>query len=42
MNQNNILDEYQNPVVIHDNKDFDKMRKCLLRWKHVMGNQVVH
>ena len=27
MNQNTVLDEYQNPVVLHDSKDFEKMRK---------------
>tara|TARA_B100000579_G_C22699142_1_gene788898 strand:- start:39 stop:854 length:816 start_codon:yes stop_codon:yes gene_type:complete len=28
MNQNTILDEYQNPVILHDNEGFDKMRKA--------------
>ena len=28
MNKNTILDEYNNPVVLHSEKDFDKMRKA--------------
>ena len=31
MNQNTVLDEYQNPVVLHDNEDFEKMRKAALK-----------
>ena len=28
MNKDTVLDEYQNPVTIHTNEDFEKMRKA--------------
>ena len=27
MDQNTVLDEYQNPIVLHNSEDFEKMRK---------------
>ena len=36
MTKNTILDEYNNPVILHSEEDFDKMRKAGRLASHVL------